>query len=69
MTLTLLALVLIAFAGVIAFQLLLPRLQQSPTFAALYVHVRNGFYANARFDALLGAWRHRLSTLTTQEVR
>jgi NAD(P)H-quinone oxidoreductase subunit 5 len=43
------------FAAAMLFQLLLPRLAQRPRWAALWVHARNGFYANARFDRLVGS--------------
>ena len=42
--------------GIVALlQLLLPRVYPSPGWAAAYVFVRNGLYANAWFDRLIGA--------------
>jgi NAD(P)H-quinone oxidoreductase subunit 5 len=55
-TLGLLAAVIATFALVVAVQLRLPILARRPAFRALRVHMRNGFYANARFDRLVGGW-------------
>ena len=61
LTVTLMTLIVIAFAVVTSVQLLLPGIHTSPRLATLYVHVRNGFYANARFDRLVGALRAPLA--------
>lgn len=50
--------VLVTFAVVIALQLLEPVRPPSPRRAELAVHFRNGWYANALFDRIVGA--HRL---------
>lgn len=55
--LALLAGVILAFAAVVAVQLRLPALAPSPTWARIRVHVRNGFYADALFNRLVGALR------------
>jgi NAD(P)H-quinone oxidoreductase subunit 5 len=56
-TLVLMGVVTAAFAGAAALQLMLPALTRTPRWAALHVHARNGFYASAWFDRLVGAWR------------
>ncbi len=61
--------VIIAGAAIVLFQLLLPLIASSPRWAAFYVHVRNGFYANARFDALVGAFRLTSQPVPTSEIR
>ncbi len=48
--------VLLAFAGAIVAQMMLPTFE-SPRTRAAYVHLRNGLYANAAFDRLVGALR------------
>jgi NAD(P)H-quinone oxidoreductase subunit 5 len=53
--------VVLVFAVVTSVQLLLPGITKSPRLAPLYVHVRNGFYANARLDRLVGALRAPLT--------
>ena len=47
--------VVLTFALVALLQLLLPRVYESPGWAAAYVFTRNGLYANAYFDRLIGA--------------
>jgi NAD(P)H-quinone oxidoreductase subunit 5 len=56
---TLIAIILavIAFAGVTLLSALLPTLAQRPAWRALYVHLKNGCYANALFDRLLQSSR------------
>lgn len=56
-TYAILATTLAAFAGVIVLQLMLPSAAGSPRLARFWVAVRHGFYANARFDRLVGALR------------
>jgi len=56
-TLALMILVIVAFGATAVLQLLLPTLGTSPRLAAAWVHVRNGFYANALFDRFVGAPR------------
>lgn len=51
------ALVILGFGTVTTLQLLLPSLPRSPFWRAAWVHVRNGFYANAAFDRVVGAIR------------
>lgn len=63
-TIALTALVVAAFAAVVAVQLRLPALVQRPAFRRLWVHTRNGFYLNTRFDRLVGAW-HTADVSTT----
>jgi NAD(P)H-quinone oxidoreductase subunit 5 len=46
-----------AFAAVTLLQTMLPRLARTPFGQAAYVHLKNGFYANALFDRLIGALR------------
>jgi NAD(P)H-quinone oxidoreductase subunit 5 len=53
-TLALMTLVIAAFAAASWAQVRLPALAASPRWAALYVHARNGLYASARFDRLVG---------------
>jgi NAD(P)H-quinone oxidoreductase subunit 5 len=47
--------ILLAFGGVILIQLIASQLSKKPVYRALAIHVRNGFYANALFDRLVGA--------------
>lgn len=54
LTLALAAAVVVVFAAASLAQLLLPSLGAGPRWAALYVHVRNGLYANALFDRIVG---------------
>lgn len=48
---------LLAFGLVVLIQIMAPQLSGSPFYQALAIHVRNGFYANAIFDRLVGALR------------
>jgi NAD(P)H-quinone oxidoreductase subunit 5 len=68
-TIALMGAVVLAFASVILLQLRLPAIVTDPRWAPLYVHVRNGLYANARFDALVGALRVPSSRPFAQEIR
>jgi len=54
-TATLIAMVLavIAFGGVTLLSALLPALVDRPAWRAFYVHLKNGFYANALFDRFI----------------
>jgi len=56
-TLALAAVVTLTFALVSVGQVLLPAFASSPRWATAYVWVRNGFYANAVFDRVVGALR------------
>ena len=47
---------LTAFALVMFVQIMAPALSSKPFYRSLAIHVRNGFYANALFDRLVGAW-------------
>jgi len=49
------AVVLAAFAVVVLVQILAPVFSSKPTYNKFAVHLRNGFYANAIFDRLIGA--------------
>lgn len=49
--------VLITFASAIFIQLIAPSLAHKPAYQAWAIHFRNGFYANALFDRVLGALR------------
>ncbi len=46
---------LIAFGLVVFVQIIAPQLSPTPFYRSLAIHVRNGFYANALFDRLVGA--------------
>ncbi len=61
LTVGLMVAIVVVFAVVTSVQLLLPGIGSSPRLASLYVHVRNGFYANARLDRLVGALRAPLT--------
>lgn len=56
---TLIAIVLavIAFSSAILFSALLPALVKRPFWRAFYVHLKNGFYANALFDRFVRSAR------------
>ncbi len=56
--LVLLAVVLVVFAAVVTLQILEPTRPGSRRRRAIAVHFRNGFYANALFDRVVGALRH-----------
>lgn len=59
--------VVVFFALTVLAQLRLPALRHSPRWAGLYVHLRNGLYANTWFDRLVGALRPVAPrTLSTQ---
>ena len=55
--LALLGVLILAFGSVVMLQLRLPALASSPTWARMRVHVRNGLYADALFNRLVGALR------------
>jgi len=59
-TLTLIAIVLaeIAFGSVPMLSALLPALVDHPAWRAFYVHLKNGFYANALFDRFIRTARY-----------
>lgn len=56
-TLAVMVFAVTAFAVVTLLQTTLPRLARTPIGQAAYVHLKNGFYANALFDRLIGALR------------
>jgi hypothetical protein len=56
-TLTLLTAVTLAFALVSLGQVLQPAFATSPAWATDWVWIKNGLYANAAFDRLVGALR------------
>jgi len=47
--------ILLAFGLVVFIQIIAPQLTPNPYYCSLAIHVRNGFYANALFDRLVGA--------------
>ncbi len=49
--------ILLAFASVVFMQILAPALTSKPIYRALAVHLRNGLYANAVFDQIIGSLR------------
>lgn len=51
------AFILLAFATVVFAQILAPTLSDKPVYRALAIHIRNGLYANALFDQLIGSLR------------
>lgn len=55
--LALVALVLVSFAAVVALQIVEPTRPKSVRRRALAIHLRNGLYANALFDRVVGALR------------
>ncbi len=48
-------LVLLAFSIAVFTQLIASKLSRKPFYTTLAIHIRNGFYANAYFDKLVGA--------------
>ena len=68
-TLALMGVVVTAFALTILAQLYLPSLAGTRWGAALYLHLRNGLYANALFDRLVGALRPLPSRTLSTETR
>lgn len=60
-SLVLAVVVIVGFGLVSLVQPMLPTLSASPLLRAVYVQARNGLYANAHFDRLLGALRLPLS--------
>lgn len=67
-TLALMALVVLVFAGTVLTQLRLPALLGTPRWAALWVHLHNGLYANLLFDRLVGALRVRGADSSTRSL-
>lgn len=66
----LIAVVLISFATVAFIQILSPVLSSKPAFQAIAVHLRNGFYANALFDRLIGALNiHSSPSLSKEDIQ
>ncbi len=55
--LSLIAMVLVAFASVVVLQILEPSRAKSRRRRAIAVHMRNGLYANALYDRAIGALR------------
>ncbi len=55
LTLILIVLVLVVFGATIFIQILAPSTPSSPFWRTVGVHVRNGWYANALFDRMVGA--------------
>ena len=51
---------LLAFSLVVVIQILSPVLSQTPYWRAMAVHLRNGFYANAFFDKMIGTINNHL---------
>jgi NAD(P)H-quinone oxidoreductase subunit 5 len=51
------ALVVAAFGAVTLLQTMLPQRASSPVWRAAYVHLKNGLYANALFDRMVGTLR------------
>jgi NAD(P)H-quinone oxidoreductase subunit 5 len=49
--------VLMAFGMSVFIQLIAAQLSSKPFYRILAIHLRNGFYANALFDRLVGAWQ------------
>ncbi|MEZ4591965.1 MAG: proton-conducting transporter membrane subunit [Chloroflexota bacterium] len=56
-TLAVMVFMVVAFGLVILLQAMLPVMAKSPSWRAAYVHLKNGLYANAIFDRLIGALR------------
>ncbi len=57
---------LLAFGAVVFLQILAPILADKPAYTAMAIHFRNGFYANALFDRIIGALRiHSQATSPT----
>jgi NAD(P)H-quinone oxidoreductase subunit 5 len=67
-TLLLMSGVVAAFATTVLLQLRLPALLRSPRWAVVWVHLRNGLYANVLFDRLVGALRIRTADALSQET-
>lgn len=57
LTLAVMVLAVVAFALVTLLHAMLPALANTPAGRAAYVHLKNGLYANALFDRLIGALR------------
>jgi NAD(P)H-quinone oxidoreductase subunit 5 len=53
----LISVILFAFGTVTFIQILAPTLSSKPLYRAFAVHLKNGFYANAIFDQVVGAFR------------
>lgn len=49
--------ILLAFGAMVFIQILAPVLSSKPLYNVIAIHMRNGFYANALFDRLVGAVR------------
>lgn len=56
-TVAVMVVMVVAFGLVIWLQAMLPAMAKKPAWRAAYVHLKNGFYANALFDRLIGALR------------
>lgn len=57
MTTILIAVVLVAFGATVIIQILAPVYPSNPFWRAMGIHFRNGWYANALFDRMIGALR------------
>lgn len=49
--------VLVVFTAVVFIQTLAPAIVKNEKYAALAIHIRNGFYVNMMLDRLIGAWK------------
>lgn len=49
--------ILVVFSLVVFAQIAASQLSNKPIYQAMSIHIRNGLYANALFDRLVGAWR------------
>jgi NAD(P)H-quinone oxidoreductase subunit 5 len=59
---------LILFGITVLLQMLAPAISSKPAYRAWAVHIRNGFYLNALFDRLVGAFSLRTATATSKPL-
>ncbi|MCA9758157.1 MAG: NADH-quinone oxidoreductase subunit L [Candidatus Eisenbacteria bacterium] len=63
-----LAVAVVLFAAIALVQWFAPYRRRDPRWQAMYVHARNGFYANAVFSRLVGALRHPLHSAHQEKL-
>ncbi len=59
---------LVLFGITVLLQMLAPAISSKPAYRAWAVHIRNGFYLNALFDRLVGAFSLRTATATSEPL-
>lgn len=57
----LISIIFFAFLATVIVQMLAPFITKKPAHIALAIHLKNGLYANAIFDRIIGSWSNQVS--------